>query len=82
MTEGPHRFVVILKDASSPLHYLRCAAPCGEGQGDPWCMFPPKGAPRRRGICWLGGSATREGCQVLATRWGYTVQEPSPEASP
>jgi hypothetical protein len=82
MSDVPHRTVVILRDRGSALHYLRCAVPCGEGGGDPWCQFPPKGAPRRPGICWLGSAPTREGCEVLATRWGYTVIEPPPEASP
>jgi hypothetical protein len=72
-----HRFVVILKDPGSPLYFIRCAAPCGENRGDPWCQFPPPGAPRRPGICWLGSSPTEQGCRVLATRWGYSIHEPA-----
>ena len=62
----PVRTVRIIKDPTSPLHYLRCAKPCS---GPEWCMVGPDG--REAPHCYLGGALTADGALRLAKRCGY-----------
>lgn len=60
--------VIILRDASAPLHYMRCAEPCRAGG---WCMTGPEGEDPPH--CYLGGSMCEAGARVMAERAGYEV---------
>ena len=63
------RRVVILRDQSAPLHYLRCAEPCQPGG---WCMHGPErvAVPAH---CYLGGYGSPEAAREAAARHGYEV---------
>jgi len=59
------RRVVILRDAGSPLHYLRCEKPCApEG----WCMTLDD-----KPGCYLGGALCEAGARTIGDRAGYEV---------
>lgn len=65
----PTRSVVILRDPSAPLWYLRCSKPC---EGRDWCMRGPEG--RHPPHCYLGGALSEIGAMLLANRCGYSVE--------
>lgn len=67
MSDTPHRTVVIVRDAGSPLHAIRCAKPCDGGTE--YCMGHDLG----QRMCWLGSALTEAGAVKLAESIGYTV---------
>lgn len=65
------RVVVVLKDPASPLHYLRCQAPCGAAPDGRWCMRDREHKP----LCYLGGYGTPEAARRMAESAGYEVAQ-------
>jgi hypothetical protein len=68
------RVVVILKDEASPLHYLRCQAPCGAAADGQWCQ---REWGTRKPMCWLGGYGSPESARQVAESLGYEVGDRS-----
>jgi hypothetical protein len=66
------RVVVVLKDAVSPLHYLRCQAPCAASPDGQWCM---REWDTQKPLCYLGGGMSPEGARIIAERAGYEVAQ-------
>lgn len=76
------RRVVVLKDTSSPLYFVRCAEPCehtkihqdwcDDGSGSRYGTTPAKGY--ESGTCWLFSSMHRSVCETYARTCGWTVE--------
>jgi hypothetical protein len=64
------RVVVVLKDAVSPLHYLRCQVPCGAAPDGQWCM---RECDTQKPLCYLGGYGSPEAARRMAESFGYEV---------
>ena len=77
------RRVMVLKDTSSPLYFIRCAEPCERTKPDQnWCSdgsgdvgFYGRPAPGyEAGCCWLFSSPQRDVCEAYARTCGWEVE--------
>jgi hypothetical protein len=64
------RVVVVLKDAVSPLWFLRCREPCAASPDGQWCM---REWDTQKPLCYLGGYGSAEAARRMAESFGCEV---------